>query len=86
VERIDALWTECRELHRANGPWLFGAGYTVADAMYAPVALRFATYGARLTSGASEYLVHVLSDPHLRDWIQAARDEVAHEGRPMEHG
>jgi glutathione S-transferase len=84
--RIDALWTECRELHGANGPWLFGARYTVADAMYAPVALRFATYGARLTPPAAEYLARVLSDPHLRDWIQAARDEVAHEGRPVEHG
>jgi glutathione S-transferase len=54
--------------------------------MYAPVALRFATYGARLTPPAAEYLARVLSDPHLRDWIQAARDEVAHEGRPVEHG
>src|SRR5256886_1695424 len=37
IARIDAIWAE------ATGPFLFGA-FTAADAMYAPVVLRFRTY------------------------------------------
>jgi glutathione S-transferase len=44
VERIVSIWTEC--LEASSGPFLFG-DFTIADAMYAPVVSRFATY--RLT-------------------------------------
>lgn len=40
VERIDALWNDCRTRFAGTGRWLFGA-YSVADAMYVPVVLRF---------------------------------------------
>ena len=45
VARIDELWNECRRQYGAQGPWLFGE-YSIADAMYAPVVLRFNHYGA----------------------------------------
>lgn len=41
VGRIVAIWTEC--LEKSGGPFLFG-DFTIADAMYAPVVSRFATY------------------------------------------
>ncbi len=46
IARIEELWSDCRRRFGASGPWLFGE-YSVADAMYAPVVLRFRTYGAR---------------------------------------
>jgi len=41
VRRILSIWSEC--LATSGGPFLFG-DFTVADAMYAPVVSRFATY------------------------------------------
>jgi glutathione S-transferase len=85
VERIDAMWSDCRARHCSRGPWLFGDRYTIADAMYAPVVLRFTTYGASLSEAAGRYVAHVLSDAHLQEWIRGAEHEVAVEGRPLAH-
>jgi glutathione S-transferase len=77
VARIEQLWSECRERHAARGPWLFG-DYSIADAMYAPVALRFRHYGAKLSSsGASAYFQQLIQDPHLQSWLEDAAAEVA---------
>lgn len=81
VRRIDELWTECLAARRGDGRWLFG-DYSVADAMFAPVALRFATYGLPLGQAGSTYLATALADPTLREWIGASRREgvtIAHE-------
>jgi len=80
IARIDAAWSECRREHAAQGPWLFGADYTVADAMFAPVVLRFNTYAARtdgvaLSAAAAAYVTHVLLDPILGEWMSAAEAE-----------
>jgi glutathione S-transferase len=85
LARIDAIWSDCRGRHGRRGPWLFGERYTVADAMYAPVVLRFATYGARLSDPAAHYRDHVLADPILEEWIDGARQEIEAEGRPVGH-
>jgi glutathione S-transferase len=74
IERIDALWSDCRRRFGAHGPWLFG-DYSLADAMYAPVALRFRSYGATLSPPAQNYLDTVLADPPLQQWIGAAATE-----------
>lgn len=71
IERIDALWSDCRRRFGAHGPWLFGE-YSLADAMYAPVALRFRTYGATLSAPAAAYLDTVLQDSALQQWLAAA--------------
>ncbi len=75
VERIDELWNDCRHRFGAGGPWLFGAEYTIADAMYAPVVLRFNTYGARVSDTARWYMATVLEDGPLQEWLQGARAE-----------
>jgi len=74
LARIDAIWDDCRRRHAAQGPWLFG-GYCVADAMFAPVALRCRSYGLRLGERAASYAATVLEDPLLRDWLDAAAVE-----------
>jgi len=74
VARIDAIWDDCRRRHAAQGPWLFGR-YGVADAMFAPVALRCRSYGLVLGERSTAYLDHVLRDPLLREWLDAAEVE-----------
>jgi glutathione S-transferase len=75
LERIDELWNDCRHRFGAGGPWLFGAEYGIADAMYAPVVLRFLTYGARVSDTARWYMAAVLEDGALQEWLQGARAE-----------
>jgi glutathione S-transferase len=74
IARIDALWCECRTQPGAPRPWLFGE-YSLADAMYAPVALRFRTYGAQLSPEAARYVDTVLADPVMQEWLAAAAAE-----------
>ena len=74
IERIDVLWNDCRGRFGGGGPWLFGE-YSVADAMYAPVVLRFNTYGARISQTARWYMAAVLEDAPLQEWLQAAKQE-----------
>jgi glutathione S-transferase len=74
VERIDEIWNDCRSRFGAAGPWLFGE-YSIADAMYAPVVLRFNTYGAGISQTARWYMASVLEDACLQEWLQAAKRE-----------
>lgn len=75
VARIDELWQDCRTRYGGAGPWLFGS-YSATDAMYAPVVLRFHTYGATLSDVAQAYVRHALADPALGEWIAGARVEL----------
>jgi len=84
VARIDEIWRDCRDRYGSAGPWLFGR-YSIADAMYAPVVLRFNTYGAALSPAAQGYLEFALEDASLREWIRGAESELAVEGRPAAH-
>lgn len=78
IARIDHIWADCRARFGAGGDWLFGA-FGIADAMFAPVAFRFRTYGAALSAPAGAYLAHVLADPVVCEWRVAAENE----GHPM---
>jgi len=75
IERIVQIWSDCRERFGAGGSFLFGR-FGIADAMYAPVVTRFATYGIELTGAARQYSEAVQALPALRDWAQAARGET----------
>jgi len=75
IERIQRIWTDCRERFAGSGPYLFGT-FTIADAMYAPVALRFKTYAVQLSSTAQQYADAILALPGLHEWIAAARAEA----------
>ncbi len=73
--RIQSIWSECRDMHRHAGPWLFGS-YSIADAMYAPVVLRFKSYDAEVSAVSREYMGTVLADDHLQAWIADARSNA----------
>jgi glutathione S-transferase len=74
IDRIIEIWSECRVTHAGSGPWLFGA-FSIADAMYAPVAFRFASYGVFVEKQAEDYMQFLLSRPALQQWQQCALQE-----------
>ncbi len=74
VTRVAALWSECRARFGAGGAWLFGA-FSPADAMFAPVALRFVTYGIGLDGAAAAYVDAIANHPAVQEWIAAGRLE-----------
>ena len=67
LARIEALWTLARAAHGQEGPWLFGT-YSLADAFFAPVAARVATYGLPMGTAAMDYVAAHLADPAFLDW------------------
>lgn len=73
IKRVGGVWNDCRAKH-PSGPWLFGT-FTIADAMFAPVALRFATYGVTLGGDAGAYVQTVLNHRPVKEWIAAAEQE-----------
>ncbi len=74
IDRICALWTDCRRQFGATEPFLFGA-FSIADAMYAPVVSRFKTYGVALDGVPAGYAEAVWSLPSVQEWLAAARAE-----------
>lgn len=74
IDRIEAIWTDCRSRFGAGGPWLFGA-FSIADAMFAPIALRFVPYGVSRPGVVDAYVATLMADPHLQAWIADAERE-----------
>lgn len=75
IERIRALWRQCRSQYGGEGEWLFGE-YSIADAMYAPIALRFEGYGIPLGDVERAYVESVLKQPAMIEWIDAGKVET----------
>jgi glutathione S-transferase len=73
VARVDALWRECLAL--SGGPFLCGA-FSIADAMYAPVVMRFNTYAPPLSAEAQAYCARLTAVPAVQAWIAGARAET----------
>lgn len=71
VARIHSVWSECLA---QGGPMLFGR-FSIADAFYAPVVTRFATYGVKLSPLLAAYSESVLALPAMQQWIAAAKAE-----------
>jgi glutathione S-transferase len=73
IERVEAIWADC--LDRYGGPYLFGAAPTVADAMFAPVAQRFLTYGVEMVPSSAAYCATIDAWPPVAEWLAAAAAE-----------
>lgn len=74
IERIVAIWRDCRERHAKAGPFLYGP-FTVADAFYAPVVCRFLGHDVELPEVAAAYIRTIDALPAMREWTTAARAE-----------
>ena len=74
VRRIEAMWGELLSKH--GGPYLFGSRFTIADAYYAPVCMRFKTYALSNKPQINAYIESIRSAPGVKDWIADALVEA----------
>jgi glutathione S-transferase len=75
VARIVAIFEECRARHGDAGAFLFG-GFTIADAMYAPVATRLRSYSVALPARSQAYVDALRSLAPMQEWAAAGVAEV----------
>jgi glutathione S-transferase len=71
VARIEAIFAEAKAKFGDNRPFLYG-GFTVADAMYAPVLTRFRTYAIPVSAATQTYMDAVLGHPAYHEWVAGA--------------
>jgi len=79
VERVTAIWRECRVRFGSRGAngagdFLFG-GFTIADAMFAPATTRFVTYAVPLDPVCSAYIAAMQRWPAMQEWVAGAKAE-----------
>ena len=79
VARLVAMWSELLAQH--GGPMLFGT-FSVADAYFAPVVMRFKTYALPVPEAIATYMERVAALPGVKAWIQGALAE--HDFRDFE--
>lgn len=70
IQRIDKIFSDATP----NG-WLFDK-FSIADCFFAPVALRFLTYGVSLSETATAYQERLLAHPSVQQWVKAALQET----------
>ena len=75
IDRIQTIFTTCREQHGADGPFLFGR-FSIADAFYAPVVSRFRTWGIGCEGAAAIYCETMWSLPSMQQWLTGAQAEL----------
>ena len=73
ITRIRALWFDA--LLQSSGPFLFGE-FSAADAFFAPVAMRFVTYGVELAPSLAAYRDRIVALAPMQQWIADATAEV----------
>ena len=73
VQRIETIWAELLSAH--GGPYLFGVRFTLADAYFAPVCMRFKTYALSNKPQINAYVEAIRSAPGVKDWIADALAE-----------
>ncbi|WP_313651104.1 glutathione S-transferase family protein [Pseudomonas soli] len=74
IDRIVALWSECRLVAKDSGPFLFGRP-TLADAFFAPVAVRLRTYRVEVPAEAAAYIETIYQWPAFQAWQRAGLAE-----------
>ncbi|MEA2737270.1 MAG: glutathione S-transferase [Acetobacteraceae bacterium] len=77
IARIEALWADTRIRFGAGGPYLFGAAFGAADAMFAPVVARFLGWKPDVSSDTAAYCAAVRNHPLMVEWYDGAAAEPA---------
>jgi glutathione S-transferase len=75
IQRVLAIWADCRARFGQDGALLFGT-FGIPDAFYAPVVMRFQTYGVEVPPVARAYCEAVQSLSAVREWCDSARRET----------
>lgn len=71
IARLEAMWRDARARFATNGPFLFGS-FSAADAMYAPVVMRFMTHSPALAADTEAYCAAVRAHPAVAKWMAEA--------------
>ena len=74
LRRIESLWQQCQAYSDKKGPWLFGR-FSIADAFYAPVVVRFQGYQLPLQPETEAYCQTQLQHPYLAMWMTDGQAE-----------
>lgn len=69
VARVVAMWDELLTQH--SGPMLFGE-FSIADAYYAPVAMRLKTYALPVPASITAYIHRLCDTAGVKAWIDDA--------------
>ncbi|QYY26114.1 glutathione S-transferase family protein [Diaphorobacter sp. MNS-0] len=72
VQRLVDMWSEL--LDQYGGPMLFGQ-FSIADAFYAPVCMRLATFALPVPERITAYVQRVQQLPGVKAWIDGALAE-----------
>jgi glutathione S-transferase len=75
IERMLALWAECRGAATESGPYLFGR-VSLADAFFAPIAVRLRTYQVKLPEVDAAYVETIYQWPAFKAWQKAGLEEI----------
>jgi len=76
IARISEIWKGM--LGYFGGPYLCGKEFTVADAMYAPVANRFYAYALSDDPVVGQYIATLRALPAWKEWEQGGAEENWH--------
>jgi len=87
VEWLDNTWAKLRTQNETKGDYLFGE-FSLADAFFAPVVFRFATYGIEVSDLSKDYMKTMLAHPAMQEWLKSATTEesvieVSEVGNPV---
>ncbi|MFT7471818.1 MAG: glutathione S-transferase [Kiritimatiellia bacterium] len=72
--RVDQLFSDARAQFSSRGDYLFG-GFSLADCMFAPIVMRFTTYGIELSESSQKYVRTMLQNTALSVWVEDAQNE-----------
>jgi len=75
IRRIEAIWARYARKDPKGDIRLFGE-FSIADCFFAPVAMRFITYGIELSAPANDYLNSLRAHPSLEKWVVGALQET----------
>ncbi len=75
IARIDEIWSTYAKAD-ANGSSALLGQFSIADCMYAPVVMRFATYHPELSRPAQQYADWLRTHPAVQSWVDGALKEV----------
>ena len=75
IERVLALWAQCRAAASDAGPFLFGK-VSLADAFFAPIAVRLRTYQVKVPAEDEAYIDTIYQWPAFKAWQKAGLKEV----------
>lgn len=73
IGRISEIWENCLSTYGAH-EFLFGE-FSIADAYFAPIVMRFRSYDVSLAPALQGYVNRVIAHPAVAQWISEAMTE-----------